>query len=787
MVNWTKRKLLEWLSDDNKDRPRRNGDAARPRNHLVVIITFAILILIISLMFPRGKSFEFSDLKQGLPYLGPEIIAPFTFSVNKSPAKYQADLDEVVEQVAPVFRLDKTIADSQKSHLKGFLKRFQQLANDAVDQPELLNILFKDHNMVISDDNLRSLLYNNSSVGAKLQGPASESAKSVSITPAAKVNAMSDDLLNIANMLYSVGILNIKKTSLPGYVSKISIQRHGEEVLEDLRFYLDPEETRTKLLEKLREVFVREDYRTNLGYGILDAFIKPNVLYLEAETRERQKVAGANVPLAKDRVLEGERIIDSHEIVTSEHIEALHSLATAKAQRNGNVGDVKNIFSYLGKLLITTIILVCFLLLLNRLDRAILTDQKRMALIVIIILLVMTLGFIITRLSLSGLLIPVAVGSMLLTIFFSVEVGFIGTVALAMLLGALRGNEYNIAFISLITGSVAILSVYKVRTRNWVIRTIATLTGAYIVASAIINFLNYSSFQVMVRDWGFGVINSFLAPILTYGLVVILEFIFEITTDMTLLEFSDLNQPILKELGMRAPGTYHHSQIVGSLSEAAAEAIGANSLLARVGAYYHDIGKIEKSEYFIENQQKGINPHERLSPNMSCLILQNHVRKGIDIARQYRIPNEIVDFIAEHHGTNIMSYFFQKATEKSSGETLNEADFRYPGPKPHTRETGIVMLADAVEAASRVLKEPTPSRIRNVVEHIIDERFKSGELDNSPLTLADLNKISASFQKILVGIFHGRIEYQGHVTADGPGERKKLFSKTKTQAKVERL
>ena len=275
----------------------------------------------------------------------------------------------------------------------------------------------------------------------------------------------------------------------------------------------------------------------------------------------------------------------------------------------------------------------------------------------------------------------------------------------------------------------------------------------------------------------YGVMNGFLAPLFAYGLQVIFENIFDIVTDMRLLELSDLNSRILRKLAIRAPGTYHHSLMVGNLAEAAAEAIGAKALLSRVGSYYHDIGKIEKPEYFIENQIKSRNPHEKLSPSMSCLILTNHVRKGLEIAKEEKLPKEIRDFIAEHHGTNMMSYFYQKAEEKVSVEEIDESNFRYPGPKPSTKETGIVMLADAIEAASRTLKEPSASRIRGMVKAIVQDRFKESELDECPLTLRELTKITDSFETVLLGTFHARIEYPDQDEKLTPLKEKKTKEK----------
>ena len=250
-----------------------------------------------------------------------------------------------------------------------------------------------------------------------------------------------------------------------------------------------------------------------------------------------------------------------------------------------------------------------------------------------------------------------------------------------------------------------------------------------------------------------------MTPILTYLILAILEKIFDITTDYRLLELSNLNHELMKRLSVEAVGTYHHVIQVGNLAEAAARAVGANSLLARVGSYYHDIGKLEKSEYFIENQLEGENPHQKLTPRMSALILGNHVKKGLDLADRYGLPSSIKDIMVQHHGTTVMSFFYQKALTKKNADTVNEDDYKYTGPKPQTKEAAIVMLADTIEAATRTLKDPTHSRLKGLVDELVDERFQEGELDESPLTLRDLMRIKEAFIKILAGIFHTRIEY----------------------------
>jgi putative nucleotidyltransferase with HDIG domain len=234
---------------------------------------------------------------------------------------------------------------------------------------------------------------------------------------------------------------------------------------------------------------------------------------------------------------------------------------------------------------------------------------------------------------------------------------------------------------------------------------------------------------------------------------------FRYTTDITLLELSNLDRPILRQLMIEVPGTYHHSVIVGSMVEAAASEIGANPLLAKVCGYYHDIGKIKKPLYFIENQTDGRNKHDKLAPSMSSLILISHVKDGVDIAQKHKLGQIIIDTIQQHHGTSLIHYFFEKAKQLKGEDAVNIDDYRYPGPKPQTKEVGLVMLADVVEAASRTLENPTPARIRGLVQHLINKAFSDGQLDNCELTLKDLHSIAKSFNKILNGIHHHRIEY----------------------------
>jgi hypothetical protein len=269
-------------------------------------------------------------------------------------------------------------------------------------------------------------------------------------------------------------------------------------------------------------------------------------------------------------------------------------------------------------------------------------------------------------------------------------------------------------------------------------------------------------------------VGGILVGVLVSGILPLLESLFKVVTDISLLEYSDLNRPLLKSLMVSAPGTYHHSIIIGSLAEAAAESVGVNPLLTRVSAYYHDIGKMKKPEYFIENQAKGENRHDRLTPSMSSLIIASHVKDGVELAREHKLPPQIADVIRQHHGTALMTYFYNKARDSEEiTSPVREEEYRYPGPKPQSREAAIVMLADAVEAASRVLENPTPQRIAALVEKIVNRIFEDGQLNECDLTLRDLTEITTSFNKLLSGIYHYRIDYPGLGIPSG-GEKRKL-------------
>ena len=255
-----------------------------------------------------------------------------------------------------------------------------------------------------------------------------------------------------------------------------------------------------------------------------------------------------------------------------------------------------------------------------------------------------------------------------------------------------------------------------------------------------------------------GIINGFLGVILAIGLLPFIESAFGITTPIRLLELANPNHPLLKRLLLEAPGTYHHSILVGNLAETAADAVGADALLSRVASYYHDVGKIKRPEFFIENQLLISNPHDKMSPNLSALVITSHIKEGLELARQFKLPPAIRDIIEQHHGTTLVSYFYNQAVAEAE-DAVSEDNFRYEGPLPQTKEAALVMLADVVEAAVRSVADPTPGKIGGLIRKVIKERLDEGQLDQSDLTLKDLDQTAAVFAKVLTGVYHQRVPY----------------------------
>lgn len=372
-------------------------------------------------------------------------------------------------------------------------------------------------------------------------------------------------------------------------------------------------------------------------------------------------------------------------------------------------------------------------------------------------------------------LFPFAAGAMMVRIFLNSEVALVYCAILAPLLGIMFENNMMVVIYSLLGGVVGAHGVRHCTSRATIYTAGMKVSVVNLALALSFQTFNGSIFTTQTLYVAlFALFSGFISAGFVSSFIPPVETLFQYTTDIKLLELANLNSPVLRELMVKAPGTYHHSVVVGNLVEAAAESIGANPLLARVAAYYHDIGKVSKPLYFIENQAGEENRHDKLTPSMSALILISHIKEGAELARENRLGQPIIDIIRQHHGTALIKFFYERATAQAAltGQTVEERDFRYPGPKPQTREAGIVMLADCVEAASRTLVNPSPDRIQGLVQKLINNVFIDGQLDECELTLKNLHEIARSFTSILNGIFHHRIDYPEPVHKGGGSIRK---------------
>lgn len=372
-------------------------------------------------------------------------------------------------------------------------------------------------------------------------------------------------------------------------------------------------------------------------------------------------------------------------------------------------------------------------------------------------------------------LFPFAAGAMMVRILLNSEVALVYCAMMAPLLGILFNSNMFVMVYALLGSVVGAHGVRQCQNRSVIYTAGLKVMVVNLAMGLCFQTMDGALFSLQtLYVAAFAVIGALLSSMLVSAFTPLFETLFHYTTNIKLLELANLNSPLLRDLMVKAPGTYHHSVVVGNLVEAAAEAIGANPLLARVAAYYHDIGKIAKPLYFIENMQGGENRHDKLSPHMSALILISHVKEGEALAREKRLGQPIIDIIRQHHGTTLIRFFFEKAKNQhdDNDSPLDEQEFHYPGPKPQTREAGLVMLADAVEAASRTLVNPTPDRIQGMVQKLINRIFSDGQLDECELTLKNLHEIAKSFNRILCAIFHHRIDYPEPVHKGANGGKK---------------
>ena len=502
--------------------------------------------------------------------------------------------------------------------------------------------------------------------------------------------------------------------------------------------------------------------------------VQPTLTFNNRATLESREKAAAAVPPVSEVLKQGEMIVREGERLSEGQIIKLKSLE--KIYRQSHV-----IGNFTGTAFVIFILLVLAWICVQKYDVSFLSSQKNVTLFVILLLtqvVLLKMGILFSEVlheTFRGIplhsfyyVIPFCSASLLAAVLLGRSSAVLMAVFSAVLTGLILPNHINFSLVALAGGVLAAIrwKEYRRRTSVLIVALILGLLGAALA----IGFNMQEGFRAVIMQWTdipIALIGGLSNVIIVAGAMPLLESVFKLTTDMRLLELADQNHPLLRKMVVSAPGTYHHSLLVGNLAEEASEAIGANPLLTRVGAYFHDIGKMMKPEYFIENQGRE-NRHDRLKPNMSALILISHVKEGVELAKSHQLPREIIDLIQQHHGTSLIRYFYEKAKEQN-GSGVTEEFFRYPGPRPQTREAGILMLADMVEASSHSLSDHSLGRLNALVDRIVQSAFVEGQLDNCSLTLRDLSNIQDAFMRVLVGIHHHRIHYPGQEDAPKKG------------------
>lgn len=486
-----------------------------------------------------------------------------------------------------------------------------------------------------------------------------------------------------------------------------------------------------------------------IGKKVINKYLEPN-MFLDVEQTEKAKSDVAK-QIEDTVVKKGQVIINKGEVFEARHIAILREAGLLQENNEFNF-KVK-----IGQIFFVLLTLSIFITYLYYLDKKVLKSPKLLLLIMILANIVMILGA--SLYDVSPFVVPIATATMLITILIDVRVSIFVNVIIAMTLTYSTDINMYSLIIYMFSGLVGAIGA-KEANHRYKIFIVGLVVGVVDIALAVsLGLAQELSLYTIFIQSVFGLFNGLMCSVLTIGSLPLWESIFGIITPQKLLDLSNPNTPVLKRLLLEAPGTYHHSIVVGNLSEAAAEAVDADALLARVGSYYHDIGKLKRPYFFKENQFGASNPHDRLKANLSTLIILNHVKDGVEIARKYKLPRVIEDIIRQHHGKTLVAYFYHKAKKEEQDETVLEEDFRYPGPKPQTKEAAIIMLADSVEAAVRSLQEPTKSSIESLIKKIIKGKLEDGQLDESKLTFRDLDIIASKFSVIMLGIFHERIEY----------------------------
>jgi len=671
------------------------------KNHTLIykVLLFISATILIVYLFPKQGKFKY-NFEQGKPWQSENLYAPFDFAIKKNSEEINQEKRLIEKQASLYFNIDAKVEDEVRLNYKdGFYEIFPDSLSDVK-----LNRLFKTGELVIDK------LYNNGVLHENYSF--SEDKKSV--------------LLN--------GQTTIKQTQFSNLIQQKEVTSIVNKVLLDSN----------------------QDFFKTQFLALFFDVVEPNLTYNKSLTdgallEDLNRIAYTRGSIKKETL-----IISKGEVVEGEKYQTLESL---KNEYKSQVWTASNynwvIFAYT---LLVALALLMLLLFLRKYRLDVFNNNTKVTFIFFnVILMVLLTTLVISYNSKYLYVIPICILPLVLKAFFDARLGLFTHVITVVLLGLIVPNSYEYMFLQIIAGIVTILTVSELYKRANLFISVGQITLIYIIAYFAFFVIHEGSVDAIHWEtFGLFVLCG-LATLFVQPLIYAYEKLFGLVSDVSLLELSDTNSKLLKELSNKAPGTFHHSLNVANLAEAAANEIGANAMLIRVGALYHDIGKMKNPTFFTENQSTGINPHDELSSYESASIIIDHVLDGIEIARKNNLPDRVIDFIRTHHGTSVVYYFYKK--EKAINEDLDIQDFKYPGPKPFSKETAILMMCDSVEAASKSLKEPTSTKIDKFVENIINKQMEGEQFLNANITFKEIQSIKKVLKHKLANIYHLRIEY----------------------------
>ncbi len=746
---------------------KKNVNKDKSKVSFWAVSVLVVVMLFSALMAPKKQTSEYNYQVGDITRM--DIIAPYDFDILKPQSVIQKEQDEAIKKVAFVFTEDETVLGEQIDRTELFFQMAKTLKQRYEKYQYSLQIRRLKRYQTDDFEKLNEAVQTDSNAFVAIANAIEEQYNiHVSEPPFTEIylpaegrrislDTMRMNFITHLSILFESGITDIPLDSI--HSTQISVRKQGIETPATVKSMFDRTSAAEQLTENLALDYDMHSQKILIA-RISQLLIKPNLIYDKERTITRQKDVISRIPLVVGKVFKDEKIVGANTLITQDIYQKIYSLNYAEEKRNTNLQGINAFLKILGDGMIMVIFYMMFVLFLIMYDKTLFKDVNRFLLLMICLAIALGIGSAIAVFAPTQMiLVPLTITAMLLMIFFDERVALMGSAVIMLVLSYIMGGSFRFILMHAFPMVMAIISLRHSRTRENVLRPLLYILIGYFVSVTALNIASLESFQTILITIGFAAGNAIVSVLVTNGLMMVIERIFGVTTSLSLLELSDMNRPLLKRLSLEAPGTFNHSIVVGNLLEAAAEKIGANSLLARVGAYYHDIGKLTKADYFVENQQGGENKLNQLKPHMAAKVIISHVRNGLELAEQEKLPDVIKDFIATHHGTMTVDFFYQKALGESGEEGTQENEFRYPGPRPKTKETALLMIVEAAEAAVRSLPKATPRSIEAKIKEVIAKRLNSGQLDECPLKFVDLTKIFSTIYPLLVGLYHERIPY----------------------------